>query len=70
VLLVQAFRDSYVKTEELRLAGAQRMGEILFGRWVLPFELLSVLLLAALIGAIVISRPSGPADLKQPEREG
>jgi hypothetical protein len=28
---------------------------------VLPFEVLSVLLLAALIGAIVVSRPGSPA---------
>ncbi len=33
------------------------MGSAIFRTWVLPFELLSVLLLAALIGAIVISRP-------------
>jgi NADH-quinone oxidoreductase subunit J/NAD(P)H-quinone oxidoreductase subunit 6 len=36
---------------------AERLGTDLFGIWVLPFEVLSVLLLAALIGAIVISRP-------------
>jgi NADH:ubiquinone oxidoreductase subunit 6 (subunit J) len=33
------------------------MGADLFGRWVLPFEVVSVLLLAALVGAIVVSRP-------------
>jgi NADH-quinone oxidoreductase subunit J len=45
-------------------------GESLFRHWVLPFEALSVLLLAALVGAIVLSRrgkdtaPAGgsPAD--------
>jgi NADH-quinone oxidoreductase subunit J len=37
--------------------GAQQLGEELFRSWVLPFEVLSVLLLAALIGAIVVSRP-------------
>jgi NADH-quinone oxidoreductase subunit J len=36
---------------------ATRMGEQIFGNWVLPFEVLSILLLAALIGAIVLSRP-------------
>jgi NADH-quinone oxidoreductase subunit J len=30
-----------------------------FRSWVLPFEVLSVLLLAALIGAIVLSQRSG-----------
>ncbi|MEU7605885.1 NADH-quinone oxidoreductase subunit J, partial [Streptomyces sp. NPDC041003] len=37
-------------------------GEILFQHWVLPFEALSVLLLAALIGAIVLSRRNSPAE--------
>lgn len=32
------------------------LGEEIFGSWVLPFEVLSVLLLAALIGAIIVSR--------------
>jgi NADH-quinone oxidoreductase subunit J len=35
----------------------RRMGEEIFGNWVLPFEVLSILLLAALVGAIVLSRP-------------
>ena len=33
------------------------MGASIFRNWVLPFEVLSVLLLAALVGAIVVSRP-------------
>jgi NADH-quinone oxidoreductase subunit J len=49
-------------------------GASLFQGWVLPFEALSVLLLAALVGAIVLSRkaaadgrPAGKAALgKQP----
>jgi NADH-quinone oxidoreductase subunit J len=35
---------------------AKAVGSSLFRYWVLPFELLSVLLLAALVGAIVLSR--------------
>ena len=31
-------------------------GDAMFRSWVLPFEVLSVLLLAALVGAIVLSR--------------
>lgn len=33
------------------------LGARVFGDWVLPFEVLSVLLLAALLGAIIVSRP-------------
>lgn len=37
--------------------GAEPVGTAIFRTWVLPFEVLSVLLLAALVGAIVLSRP-------------
>jgi NADH-quinone oxidoreductase subunit J len=33
-----------------------KLGTALFTRWILPFEAVSVLLLAALIGAIVLAR--------------
>jgi NADH-quinone oxidoreductase subunit J len=36
---------------------AERLGRELFTAWVLPFEVVGVLLLAALVGAIVLSRP-------------
>jgi NADH-quinone oxidoreductase subunit J len=36
--------------------GAAAVGESIFSRYVLPFEVVSFLLLAALIGAIVLSR--------------
>ncbi|KWX02775.1 proton-conducting membrane transporter [Carbonactinospora thermoautotrophica] len=53
-VVVDAFRTAYL---DLRPAGATRdVGAALFRSWVLPFEVLSVLLLAALIGAIVLSR--------------
>ena len=52
-LLVDAFRWS---TVDLPAPGtAERLGTELFRSWVLPFEVLSVLLLAALVGAIAIS---------------
>jgi NADH-quinone oxidoreductase subunit J len=36
---------------------AELIGRELFTAWVLPFEVVGVLLLAALVGAIVVSRP-------------
>lgn len=33
-------------------------GKLLFSEWVLPFEILSILLLSAMLGAIVIARKS------------
>ncbi|MEU4820138.1 NADH-quinone oxidoreductase subunit J [Micromonospora aurantiaca] len=73
VLLIDAFRWSRV---DLPAAGtAERLGEQLFRSWVLPFEVLSVLLLAALVGAIVLSRPdigrrSTDTSAAQPADEG
>jgi NADH-quinone oxidoreductase subunit J len=60
-VVVRGFKDAYVP---LRAGGgtAGAMGASVFRAWVLPFEVLSVLLLAALIGAIVLSRTDiGPA---------
>jgi NADH-quinone oxidoreductase subunit J/NAD(P)H-quinone oxidoreductase subunit 6 len=37
--------------------GVGVLGGEIFRSWVLPFEVLSVLLLAALVGAIIVSRP-------------
>jgi NADH-quinone oxidoreductase subunit J len=44
-----------------RTGSAQRLGDSVFADWALPFEVLSVLLLAALIGAVVLSRRIVPA---------
>jgi NADH-quinone oxidoreductase subunit J len=54
-LLADAFRWTVYAQPET--GTAERMGEQIFGGWVLPFEVLSILLLAALVGAIVLSRP-------------
>jgi NADH-quinone oxidoreductase subunit J len=53
-LLADAFRWSIYALPEP--GTAERMGEQIFGSWVLPFEVLSILLLAALVGAVVLSR--------------
>ena len=54
-LLADAFR--WTRYDLPPVGTAQRVGEQVFGAWVLPFEVLSILLLAALVGAIVLSRP-------------
>ncbi len=55
VLLVDAFR--WTEYAPPPPGTGRRVGEQIFGAWVLPFEVLSILLLAALVGAIVLSRP-------------
>jgi NADH-quinone oxidoreductase subunit J len=56
-VLVTGFRTAYVELGKEPTGGsAHSLGDSIFRQWVLPFEVLSVLLLAALVGAIVLSR--------------
>jgi NADH-quinone oxidoreductase subunit J len=41
---------------DLGRGGPQQIGEAIFGGWALPFELLSLLLLAALVAALALSK--------------
>lgn len=56
VLLVDGFRSAMVDVSAASPTTAEALGESMFRYWVLPFEALSVLLLSALVGAIVLSR--------------
>ncbi|HEX5018871.1 MAG TPA: NADH-quinone oxidoreductase subunit J [Actinomycetes bacterium] len=56
VLVVDAYGSTMMNVDEPVGTGSV-IGEAMFRYWVLPFEALSVLLLAALIGAIAISKP-------------
>ncbi len=53
--LALAVGDSQI-TPDLARGRARPLGEAIFGGWLLPFELLSVLLLAALVAALAVSR--------------
>ncbi|MFF4347824.1 NADH-quinone oxidoreductase subunit J [Streptomyces sp. NPDC001530] len=55
-VVVDAFRTTWVDLDGAPAGSTQVTGASLFQNWVLPFEALSVLLLAALVGAIVLSR--------------
>ncbi|MFE3021091.1 NADH-quinone oxidoreductase subunit J [Streptomyces sp. NPDC059256] len=55
-VVVDAFRATWIDLDGPPQGTTAVTGSILFRHWVLPFEALSVLLLAALIGAIVLSR--------------
>ncbi|MEV5278588.1 NADH-quinone oxidoreductase subunit J [Streptomyces sp. NPDC052811] len=62
-VVADAFRTSWIDLDGPAQGSTKVSGEILFRHWVLPFEALSVLLLAALVGAIVLSRKSdAPGD--------
>jgi NADH-quinone oxidoreductase subunit J len=55
--VVLAFGNEKIKP--VSAGSAHDIGTSVFQAWVVPFEVLSVLLLAALIGAIVLSQRSG-----------
>ncbi|HEX2144925.1 MAG TPA: NADH-quinone oxidoreductase subunit J [Glycomyces sp.] len=57
-VVTSAFGPTRASTSE-REGGVAVMGEAVFAEWVLPFEVLSLLLLAALVGAVVVSTRSG-----------
>ncbi|MET8963098.1 NADH-quinone oxidoreductase subunit J [Streptomyces sp. NPDC004074] len=55
-VVVDAFRTTWIDLGGAPSGSTKVTGASLFQNWVLPFEALSVLLLAALVGAIVLSR--------------
>ncbi|MEU2245319.1 NADH-quinone oxidoreductase subunit J [Streptomyces sp. NPDC019224] len=55
-VVVDAFRTTWIELDGPAQGSTKATGSFLFRNWVLPFEALSVLLLAALVGAIVLSR--------------
>ncbi|MEU9380941.1 NADH-quinone oxidoreductase subunit J [Streptomyces sp. NPDC048279] len=68
-VVVDAFRTTWVDLDGPAAGSTKVTGESLFQNWVLPFEALSVLLLAALVGAIVLSRKT-KADPAPPPVNG
>jgi len=54
--VVAGFSGATIDLRHGQVGSAEVAGGSLFRTWVLPFEVLSVLLLAALVGAIVLSR--------------
>ena len=68
-ILLDAFegRDITLTERERPTTGA--IGEVIFSKYVLPFEVVSVLLLAALVGAVVIARRDGPPPQRRRNTE-
>jgi NADH-quinone oxidoreductase subunit J len=55
-ILIDAFEGEKVNLVRDVGTKTREVGEVIFSAYVLPFEVVSVLLLAALVGAIVIAR--------------
>jgi len=56
-----AWNDSppAVGASATHIGSVEGMGEALFGKFLLPFEVTSLLLLAAIVGAVVLARRAG-----------
>ena len=58
-VLIDAFAGAELVMDRTEATKVRAVGESIFSDYVLPFELVSVLLLAALVGAVVIARCDG-----------
>jgi NADH-quinone oxidoreductase subunit J len=58
VLLYKSMSSTYNSFATLENIDSKVTGKLLFSEWVLPFEIVSILLLTAMVGAIVIARKS------------
>lgn len=62
-IMLDAFEGQKVNFAVERPVTSANIGEVIFSDYVLPFEVVSVLLLAALVGSVVIARrDEGPSD--------
>jgi NADH-quinone oxidoreductase subunit J len=55
-IMVEAFEGQEIDFTSTAGTKVESLGEAIFSIYVLPFEIVSLLLLAALVGAVVISR--------------
>ncbi len=59
-MLTASEADKIIKTLQQEMGKVDRIGSVLFSRFLLPFEVTSLILLAALIGVIVLVKREGP----------
>ena len=65
ILLYKVLVSSYEKFATLENVSSKVIGKLLFSEWVLPFEIVSILLLSAMVGAITITRKDIPSPKEQ-----
>ena len=56
ILLTASILLTEVRTTQASEISIEKIGEVLFNQWAIPFEVASIILLVALIGAIVMVR--------------
>ena len=68
LLMYKSTTAMYESFNTLEVVTSKVVGKLLFSEWVLAFEIVSILLLAAMVGAIVIARKEIP-KLEIPKQE-
>jgi NADH-quinone oxidoreductase subunit J len=66
-ILIDAFDGQKVQLADAEGTTAESIGDAIFSSYVFPFEVVSVLLLAALVGAVLISRKDEASLVDDPE---
>jgi len=56
LLIYKSTSALYASFATMQTINSKVVGKLLFSEWVLPFEIVSILLLSAMVGAIVIAR--------------
>ncbi len=56
ILIYKSTTALYQSFSTMETISSKVVGKLLFSQWVLPFEIVSILLLTAMVGAIVIAR--------------
>jgi NADH-quinone oxidoreductase subunit J len=59
-----------VASPEATRGNAQAIGQVLYSRYLFPFEITSILLLVAMVGAIVIAKGRRPGGADGPGEGG
>ncbi len=66
LLIYQSTTALYQSFSTMETISSKVVGKLLFSNWVLPFEIVSILLLTAMVGAIVIARKD---DIKTDDKK-
>ena len=66
-ILIDGFSGQKVHLADAEGTTSESIGEVIFSSYVFPFEIVSVLLLAALVGAVLISRKDDPEVVDEEE---
>ncbi len=56
IFLVKADMTTHLSAQSVKIGTAQSIGEVLYGNYLFPFEAVSILLLTAIVGAVMLAK--------------